>query len=160
MRETEDFYFFLEHQFGQWTRRDIVDIDDMLYNCCEQYMMYKKAILFNDREQAEKILQAGHPREQQELGRGVKGFQSAHWNQYKFGIVWNGDFLKFIQHEVLKERLLATEKKTLVEASPYGLVWGVGLAADDDRILDPKNWAGKNLLGKVLMSARTALQQQ
>jgi hypothetical protein len=25
MRETEEFYFFWKHQFGQWTKRDMTD---------------------------------------------------------------------------------------------------------------------------------------
>ncbi|GAA5443032.1 hypothetical protein Misp06_01208 [Microbulbifer sp. NBRC 101763] len=33
MRETEKFYFFWKHQFGQWTLRDISDIDGQIYNC-------------------------------------------------------------------------------------------------------------------------------
>ncbi len=28
MRETDDYYFFWEHQFGQWTKRDITDTDE------------------------------------------------------------------------------------------------------------------------------------
>jgi predicted NAD-dependent protein-ADP-ribosyltransferase YbiA (DUF1768 family) len=56
MRETADFYFFWKHQFGQWTLRDISDPDGITYNCCEQYMMYKKAMLFSDLDIAKKIL--------------------------------------------------------------------------------------------------------
>ena len=50
MRETDEFYFFWKHEFGQWTQRKIVDCNGIVYNCCEQYMMYQKALLFNELE--------------------------------------------------------------------------------------------------------------
>lgn len=158
MLETERFYFFWEHQFGQWTRRDIIDPDSVSYNCCEQYMMYKKAQLFADRETATKILAEPKPAVQQQLGRTVVGFDRTVWDTHKFGIVWYGNYLKFTQHHDLRDRLLGTGTKVLAEASPTDLIWGVGLATDDDRILDPANWRGQNLLGKALMSVREALR--
>jgi hypothetical protein len=39
MRETNEFYFFWNHEFGQWTLRDIQDLDGTVFNCCEQFMM-------------------------------------------------------------------------------------------------------------------------
>ncbi|MBC8478732.1 NADAR family protein [bacterium] len=159
MRETEQFYFFYEHQFGQWTQRQMTDPDGIGYNCCEQYMMFKKACLFQDSDSADRILNEVVPARQKELGRQVKGYQPDLWNQHKFGIVWYGNYLKFSQHADLRKRLLATGEKTLAEASPLDRVWGVGLAADDERILDTANWTGQNLLGKALMSVRQALAQ-
>jgi len=157
MRETNEFYFFWKHQFGQWTIRDMIDPDGVVYNCCEQYMMYKKAKLFGDDLIAQEILREIEPSSQQKLGREVSGYASEKWNKNKFGIVWYGNFLKFSQHSDLAERLMATQGKVIVEASPYDLVWGVGYGADDDEILSPERWRGQNLLGKVLMSVRSAL---
>jgi ribA/ribD-fused uncharacterized protein len=158
MREIEGFYFFWRHQFGQWTKRDIVDPDGVTYNCCEQYMMHKKAMLFGDMEKAKEIIQEQAPSLQQQLGREIKNYSEAQWGLHKFGIVWYGNYLKFTQYNDLGERLMATGSKILAEASPYDLVWGVGYAAEDDDILDPKNWKGQNLLGEVLMSGRSVLR--
>lgn len=158
MRETAHYYFFWKHQFGQWTLRDITDPDGITFNCCEQYMMYKKAMLFQDFKSADKILKEACPSQQQKLGREAHGYDAALWDQHKLGIVLYGNILKFSQHQDLRKRLLATNDKTLVEASPYDLVWGVGLGVDDDRILDPQNWTGKNLLGQALMLTRASLR--
>ena len=56
MKETNQYYLFWKHQFGQWTLGDMTDPDGITYNCCEQYMMYKKAQLFSDLEIAKQIL--------------------------------------------------------------------------------------------------------
>ena len=120
-------------------------------------MMYQKARLFEDRDSAEQILAEKNPARQKQLGREVRDYQHELWAQHRFGIVWYGNYLKFSQHEDLRKRLLATGDKIIAEASPVDLVWGVGFDAEDDRILDTRNWRGKNLLGKVLMSLRDGL---
>ncbi len=157
MRETEEFYFFWKHQFGQWTKRDMTDPEGLKYNCCEQYMMHKREMLFGDRIMAEKIMLEVEPSNQQELGRKISGFDSKIWDQNKFGIVWYGNYLKFIQHEDLAQRLINTDQKIIVEASPYDLVWGAGYASDSEEMLNPEKWPGQNLLGQVLMSVRSAI---
>ena len=75
----------------------------------------------------------------------------------KLVLEWYGNYLKFTQHPDLNQRLLSTGDKILVEASPYDLVLGVGLGVKDDKILNPSNWKGLNLLGKVLMSVRAIM---
>ena len=98
------------------------------------------------------------PSNQQKLGRQIRGFTAEKWDKYKIGIVWYGNYLKFTQHEDLRIRLLATEDRIMAEASPYDLIWGIGFRANDDLALDQKNWKGKNLLGKILMSVRDSLK--
>ena len=48
--------------------------------------------------------------------------------------------------------------KTIVEASPFDKIWGIGLHWSDDRVLDEKKWEGMNLLGKCLMQVREKLK--
>lgn len=150
----DDFYFFWKHEFGQWTRRDITDEFGRTYNCCEQYMMFQKSLLFGDYDIADKIMLEKRPSVQQDLGRKVKNFNTEVWDRSKEEIVYMGNLLKFDQHPDLKNRLIRTGYRVLVEASPFDKIWGVGLAESDDAILDPENWQGENLLGEVLMRVR------
>ncbi|CAG2247034.1 K09935 [Mytilus edulis] len=64
---------------------------------------------------------------------------------------------KFSQNEKLREELVNTYPKLLVEASPHDQVWGIGLAADDPKIFDVNNWRGFNLLGKIITDVRDEL---
>jgi len=160
MRETDKFYFFWNHEFGQKTQRDIICRPGITFNCCEQYMMYQKAQLFGDAKTASEILIETNPAKQQDLGRLVQNYDQKVWEMNRLSIVIAGNMLKFTQHEDLRERLLATDNKILCEASPYDKVWGCGLADTEDKILNINAWPGLNLLGQCLMTVRTLIQNQ
>lgn len=127
---------------------------DTKYCCMEQFMMASKARLFEDRETLELILKSSDPKEIKALGRQVRGFDAQAWNEAKQLIILSGNFRKFTQNPALRDYLLATGERILVEASPYDTIWGVGLGAEDPRISDPKQWRGENLLGFALMQVR------
>lgn len=150
--------FFYKSKLSQWHIVDFV-VDGIKYNCCEQYMMAQKALLFNDKETYYKIMKATHPREQQSLGRIVKGYDQKIWDDNKYNIVRNGNYHRFKQNKQDLEWLFATEG-TLVEASPVDRIWGVGLASNDPLIQDEKNWKGQNLLGKALTEVREMLREE
>jgi hypothetical protein len=152
------FFFTEASPFSQWYRCTFV-VDSRTFNCAEQYMMYGKAQLFDDGDAAAKILAADHPREHKALGRKVKRFDDAAWKRAREGIVMAGSRAKFTQNAALLATLLATAGTTLVEASPYDRIWGIGLAATDARAQDSNQWKGQNLLGKILTALRDELSQ-
>ena len=45
---------------SQWVSSKFT-IDSITYNCAEQYMMAKKALLFKDKEQLQKIMNTDNP---------------------------------------------------------------------------------------------------
>ena len=152
----EAFTFFWKHRLSQWHRSPF-SIGGVTFTHAEQYMMYAKAMLFADRAAADQILAAETPREQQAIGRTVRGFDESVWVLFREGIVFAGNYARFSQNADDRELLFATRGTTLVEASPHDRVWGIGLAADDPRALDRKQWLGLNLLGEALTRVREAL---
>jgi ribA/ribD-fused uncharacterized protein len=148
----KNYLFFLNGPLCQWWKSKFVE-NNIEYCCCEQYMMYQKALLFNDKETANKILNTKEPREQKKLGREVKNFDEHVWDVAKEKIVYNGNYLKFSQNEDLKEYLCDTHPYELVEANKYDRIWGIGMFSHDPNILDTSKW-GQNLLGKILMNVR------
>ncbi|QPP09601.1 NADAR family protein [Streptomyces bathyalis] len=133
------------------------EVEGVEYATAEHWMMARKARLFGDEEAEQRAVAARHPRQAKAAGRSVQGFDPSVWERERFGIVVEGSLRKFGQHGELREYLLGTNSRVLVEASPLDRVWGVGLAADDARVRDPSQWRGENLLGFALMEARTRL---
>lgn len=43
---------------------------------------------------------------------------------------------------------------TLVEASPFDKIWGIGLEAEDPWAINRRQWKGRNLLGRILTNVR------
>lgn len=160
MKITEEMVLFWESDEipSQWYPSNFI-VDGIEYNCAEQYMMAEKARLFEDEETLDEIMDTDSPREQKRLGRIVKGFDEEAWNKVAVDIVTKGNFAKFSQNLEMKEWLLSTQDKILVEASPYDRVWGVGLRENDSRILDREQWNGTNWLGEALSNVRDMLTE-
>lgn len=132
-------------------------VDGVEFASAEHYMMWRKAMLFEDAAIAAKVLEMGHPSQAKNLGRRIKGFDDNVWERARFDIVVAGNVAKFGQDDALRKYLIGTGSRVLVEASPVDRIWGIGMAADDSDVADPGRWKGLNLLGFALMRAREEL---
>ena len=139
--------FFWRGQFNNWTRGNFT-VNGITFNCGEQYMMYAKAMLFEDLETAKEILETKTPREQKALGRRVKNFKDEVWDAARFKLVKEGLTERFTQDEQLRTSLVSCKDYILVEASPFDRIWGIGYN-EHTAMANIKNW-GQNLLGRVL----------
>lgn len=144
--------------FSQWWKSSF-EKDGMVFKTAEHWMMYQKAILFEDQEIAKQILRVKTPGEAKKLGRKVRGFTQEAWEENRSKIVVEGNQLKFEQHSDLKTYLMNTGERILVEASPYDNIWGIGLTKDAKNIQNPHTWKGINLLGFALMEVRDLFRQ-
>ena len=103
-RITDTHIYFWNGVFCQWGQYTMVE-EDITYCSCEQYMMAKKAKLFNDEKVYDMIMSEEYPSVQKELGKMVSNFNQVVWDKHKFDIVVNANYLKFTQNETLKESL-------------------------------------------------------
>ena len=133
------------------------EIEGILYPSAEHFMMAEKARLFGDDARLAQVLVASSPNDAKSLGRRVAGYDDARWVAHRFDAVVKGNVAKFSQSNTLREFLLGTGSAVLVEASPVDAIWGIGMAADDPRASDPRQWTGLNLLGFALMAVRDRL---
>jgi ribA/ribD-fused uncharacterized protein len=143
--------------FSQWWLSSFV-VDEIEYKTAEHWMMAEKARLFGDEETLAKVIACETPAEAKKLGRQVKGFDVEIWEEKCFEIVVKGNFHKFFQNIILREFLLNTKERVIVEASPVDPIWGIGLAVDNPNAEHPELWKGKNLLGFALMEVRDLLK--
>ncbi|BDB03689.1 NADAR family protein [Clostridium botulinum] len=151
------FYFYgSSNPLSQWHKVRFQE-NNIVYSSAEQYMMYAKALLFNDQEIAKKIITSNNPRDIKAFGRKVKNFDKEVWNANCKRIVYKGNYYKFNQNSALKKYLIETKGLILVEASPYDKIWGIGLSEEDPRAWDSNQWLGTNWLGIVLTRLRDDL---
>ncbi|WP_261570358.1 NADAR family protein [Frankia gtarii] len=167
LQETDDlpkFLFFWGHRpaadggigkgcLSQWWPIEFT-VDGTVYRSAEHFMMEQKARLFGDDTVAKRVLVAASPGEAKALGRHVRDFDEETWSDTRYNIVVRGNIAKFGQHPALRDFLVNTGQRTLVEASPVDRIWGIGVAADDERSGRPNAWPGLNLLGFALMEVR------
>lgn len=146
--------FFWNGEFSNW-HPSIFTIDEITFNCGEQYMMFTKAMVFKDIDSAYKILKEKNPELQKKLGRKVRNFNVDVWDEVKYELVKKGLREKFIQNPELKNYLLKHKDCQIIEASPYDRIWGIGYLWNYaiDNIDD---W-GENLLGKMLTELASEL---
>lgn len=162
-----DFIFFWGHKpktrgmvdhhcLSQWFAASF-EISGITYPTAEHFMMAEKARLFGDTATLKEILMAKDPQAVKILGRKITGFVDSIWKQHRFDIVIKGNIAKFSQNPSLNNYLRLTERKILVEASPYDSIWGIGVSEHEDAAHNPNLWQGLNLLGFAIMVTRSRL---
>lgn len=119
-----------------------------------------------DSESANKMLKPPRNKEFTEaksvksLGKKVKDFSAATWDDAKDQIMEKGVRAKFVnpKHGLL-EKLLATGDRQIGEANPRDKYWGIGTSSETADAKDPKKWKGKNMLGVILMKLRNEFKE-
>lgn len=135
-------------------------VDDIKFSSMEQYMMYEKALLFQDQEAAEKILQTDNVADIKALGRSVQHFDDKIWIEVREEIVYKGVREKFRQNPELAENLEKTGEEIIAECAVKDRIWGIGLSMKDENRHCIDRWRGQNLLGKILMRVREEIKHQ
>lgn len=82
-------------------------IEETVFTSMEQYMMYQKAICFEDHSIATQILSTEDVAQIKKLGRMVTGYNEKVWNGLRQIVVYEGLMAKFSQNDVLLKKFLA-----------------------------------------------------
>lgn len=143
---------------SNWYLSDFV-IGNIRFSSMEQYMMYNKAVLFNDRDIARQILAVSDVGKIKELGRCVSNYNNSVWNGMRQIIIYKGLLEKFRQNDTLSKQLSDTSDAVLAECAVNDLIWGIGISMADPARNDIRAWKGQNLLGYALMLVRDELRK-
>lgn len=141
---------------SNWYAVDFI-VSDVRFSSMEQFMMYRKATCFHDKDIATKILHTQDVAYIKKLGRLVSGYDDNLWNGVRQIIVYEGLLAKFMQNALLKEKLKGTGEAILAECAIKDHIWGIGLSMKDPDRFDTTKWQGQNLLGYTLMIVRDKL---
>ena len=143
---------------SNWYLSDF-QVDRKWFSSMEQYMMFAKAMLFNDEDIANQIMSTTDVGKIKALGRAVKQYNDVIWNGMRQIIIYKGLVAKFAQNDDLKKLLLDTKDSVLAECAVNDRIWGIGCSMKDEKRFDMEMWNGQNLLGFALMKVRSDLQK-
>src|SRR5699024_5950803 len=135
-------------------------VDGIKFSSMEQYMMHEKALLFQDQDAVENILQTDNVAEIKAIGRAVQHFDDKVWIKVREVIVDRAVREKFRQNSELAEKLKKTGEEIIAECAVKDRIWGIGLSMKDENRHCIDRWRGQNLLGKILMGVREEIKHQ
>ena len=129
--------------FSNFSRHPIT-IDNIVYPTSEHYYQSKK---FEGTKYEKIVIQATSPSEAAKLGRRRDWPIKQNWEEIKEEVMMVALKTKFTQHNNLKQLLISTNDKILIEHTVKDHYWA-----------DGGNGTGKNRLGALLMQLRTELK--
>jgi ribA/ribD-fused uncharacterized protein len=142
--ETDDTVYFFIHgldPLNNWSAH-AVRLWGETFPTVEHAYHYRKFYKTNP-EAAAEIIAAPSPWAAMRLERQYKADRPPDWHNVKASVMAEIAKAKVAQNDDVRECLLATGLKTLVENSPWDSFWGIG-----------PDGKGKNVLGKILMQIR------
>ena len=89
---------------SNWYQSDFI-VDGIKFSSMEQYMMYQKAIEFEDELIAEQILKTQNVSEIKKLGKKVENYNELVWNGIRQIVVYEG--FKAIRYDTMERSKLA-----------------------------------------------------
>ena len=128
------------------------------YSSSEQWIQHCKAKYFRDNITMAQVMTAEDALDCKLIARDTVGYDERRWKEVAYQECYNGLFAKFEQNPSLKQVLLQTGEKTIVESS-YDRLWGTGIPLNDPACLDKTKWHNPGILGVILMDIRTKLKQ-
>ncbi len=131
--------------FSNFSRHGF-ELDSFWWMTSEHYFQAQK-FLTTDILWFEKIKEVKSPKEAAKMGRSRSHPLRNDWEDVKEELMKTAVLNKFKTHEDIRDILLATENKLIVENSPMDYYWGCG-----------KDGSGKNRLGIILMEVREILR--
>jgi ribA/ribD-fused uncharacterized protein len=122
------------------------ELDGKYWMTSEHYFQAQK---FVDTPHEEEVRQAKTPKEAANMGRERHRPLRDDWESVKDDIMRKVVLRKFETHEEIRNILLSTGDKILVEKTTGDMYWGCGT-----------DGTGKNMLGIILMEVRAILREK
>lgn len=134
-----------------------MEIDQKQWRNVEEYYQTKAVDHSNDDGRiAKQIRSECDPGQIKKLSRSVKTNET--WITLKDGVMRSALEAKFGSSAQLKDYLLKTGEKELLEASQYDRYWGTGVPLRSKEVFDKKGRVGQNRLGLLLMEVQKKLR--
>lgn len=154
MNDAEDwqnavyFYSATENPYGCFSNFSAhgFELGGKYWATVEHYFQAQK---FEGTPHEDAIRTAANPKVAKSMGQDRKRPLRADWEKVKDTVMVRGVLAKFQTHTAIRQILLDTGDRLLVENAPSDYYWGIG-----------QDGSGRNQLGKTLMAVRKQLRDQ
>ena len=143
------------HPLSNYYRSQFI-FQNRKYTSIEQAYQHQKALLFDDQDTADQIIDTHDPSAAKRLSFKIKGFKEQVWNEKRYDIMLELTKRKFSQNPTLATELLATGTKKIAESGKHRF-FAVGLSITHKDVLSEGVWTGESKLGAILMVVRDEL---
>lgn len=140
-------YFYTTGEaFGEFSNfaRSGVELDGQWWPTVEHYFQAQK---FDDERYRQTIRTVSDPKRAATLGRSRDVPIRKDWEEVKVEVMRRAVGKKFTTHPALRDLLLSTVGRDLVENAPGDYFWGCG-----------QDGSGQNWLGRILQEVRAKLE--
>ena len=143
--ESPVLFYSIDEPFGCFSNfsRHPIELDGKTWPTSEHYFQAQK---FAGTPHEEAIRQAASAMEAACMGRERSRPLRADWEAVKVDVMKRALLAKFTQHSDLRDLLLGTGNRELIERTPHDASWA-----------DGGDGSGMNMLGKLLMELRAQL---
>ncbi len=146
----DDMIYFsdVDRLFGEFSNfsNHAIYLDRLIWQTTEHYYQAAK---YTDLSKQNEIRLAVSPVLAKEISRYHSDHIVSNWNEIKEAVMLKAISAKFIQHPELKNLLISTQNKKIIELSKSDTFWG-----------DPGDGSGKNKLGCILMMVRDNIRKE
>ena len=144
-------FYSVKAPYGEFSNFALyeIKIKGKVWKTSEHYFQAQK---FAGTDYEHTIRKAKTPMKAAELGRTRKVRIRQNWDNIRDNVMYDALKAKFTQHNDLKELLISTDGKQLIEHTENDAYWGDGGKVN--------NFKGKNKLGKLLMKLRDELVEK
>ena len=133
-------------------------IDQVKYNCVEQYYSFRKAQFANDQIAQRSIMKSPNPATQKAIANKVKVDMLA-WRPVSIPILERALTAKFTQNKDCADFLLATGNNTLGEANPHDSFYATECSMYSVNAFKVQQWKGANKMGQLMEQVRDHLRR-
>ena len=128
------------------------------FSCVEQCIMYGRAHRRYDYAAALRIQQLRDPAAMKRAGKYLKP-KTDNDRKLEEVLIEEALYQKFTSNQALRDAIIATENRIMLECNPYDNHYGTGVEIADDKLAN-NTYEGKNVMGKLLMKVRDKIRHE
>lgn len=139
--------------YSQFFNSSFIDCEGNTFFSSEQFMLYHKALFFNDTITSNKILISFNPLKIRDYALNISNYEHSLWKKHRDKVLILGNYYKFNQNYTIKQTLM--DSITDFSKTDFNAFWW---HKNYDLHNQPYFWHQINILGKCLMKVKELLR--